>query len=148
MTESNFKNQAEFERWVVNASRALTDRNRLNRRVGELENENRELKEKLYVLGEDSFQPFTLREPPAIVTNIELTPMTLFRMQLRDPYHFHVLLQHRIPDGGFQSAHMISLDAYKQCGNKDAFIEEMISMFVHEMFKPSEQQDFCGDVGE
>lgn len=137
-TDSDFKNRTEFESWVVNASQALIDRNLLNRRVGELEDENRKLKEKLSLLGHGSFQPFTLREPPVINTDIELTPMTLFRMRLQDPYNFHVLLQHRIPAGGFQLAHVISREAYNQCIDTEGFLKEMISMFVHKMFKSSE----------
>ncbi len=141
MTDSDFKNQAEFETWVSNASQALIDRNVLNRRVGELEDENRELKEKLFLLGQGSFNAFTLREPSLINTDIDLTPMTLFRMRLQEPYNFHVLLQHRLPEGGFQLAHMISRDAYKHCRDTEGFLREMISMFVHKIFRGIE-----GDV--
>lgn len=135
MADSDFKNQREFETWISNASLALIDRNRLNRRVGELEDENRELKEKLYLLGHGSFQPFTLRKPSVIDTDIELAPMTLFRMRRQEPYNFHVLLQHRLPEGGFQIAHMISREAYAHCIDKEAFLKELISIFVHQMFK-------------
>lgn len=138
-TIDNTDFEASFDKLVRQGTKEVIKNSELQRQIVELEDRNRELKEKLYSLGAGSFQPFTLRTPELQNTDIELTPMTLFRMRLEDPYHFQILLQHRLPDGGYQLAHMISRDAYEACLDKDAFLSEMVNMFVRQMFNGNDE---------